>query len=97
MAMRIPASMGFLSRKTKNKPVTVEEPHPIFEELERMEEAVPERWLRVRLRIKGPNAWPRARLRLKGLTAQPRVLSRTMGGAAGGGPVLDPPIVRATR
>ncbi len=43
MAMRIPASMGFLSRKTKNKPVTVEEPHPIFEELERMEEAVPER------------------------------------------------------
>jgi chromosome partitioning protein len=43
VAMRIPASMGFLSRKTKNKPVTVEEPHPIFEELERMEEAVPER------------------------------------------------------
>ena len=43
MAMRIPASMGFLSRKTKNKPVTVDEPHPIFEELERMEEAVPER------------------------------------------------------
>ncbi|MGA8744496.1 MAG: AAA family ATPase [Solirubrobacterales bacterium] len=35
--------MGFLSRKTKNKPATVEEPHPIFEELERMEEAVPER------------------------------------------------------
>jgi chromosome partitioning protein len=34
--------MGFLSRKTKNKSATVEEPHPIFEELERMEEAVPE-------------------------------------------------------
>jgi len=43
VAMRIPASMGFLSRKTKNRPVTVEEAHPIFEELERMEEAVPER------------------------------------------------------
>jgi chromosome partitioning protein len=41
--MRIPASMGFLSRKTKDKPVTVDEPHPIFEELERMEEVVPER------------------------------------------------------
>ncbi len=35
--------MGFLSRKTKNKSATTEEPHPIFEELERMEEAVPER------------------------------------------------------
>ncbi len=37
--------MGFLSRKTKNKSATAEEPHPIFEELERMEEAVPERLL----------------------------------------------------
>jgi chromosome partitioning protein len=35
--------MGFLSRKTKNKPAALEEPHPIFEELERMEEVVPER------------------------------------------------------
>jgi chromosome partitioning protein len=35
--------MGFLSRKTKNKPAVVDEPHPILEELERMEEAVPER------------------------------------------------------
>jgi chromosome partitioning protein len=35
--------MGFLSRKTKNKSATLEEPHPILEELERMEEAVPER------------------------------------------------------
>ncbi|HWW68106.1 MAG TPA: AAA family ATPase [Solirubrobacterales bacterium] len=35
--------MGFLSRKTKDKSATMEEPHPILEELERMEEAVPER------------------------------------------------------
>jgi chromosome partitioning protein len=35
--------MGFLSRKTKNKSAVVDEPHPILEELERMEEAVPER------------------------------------------------------
>jgi chromosome partitioning protein len=35
--------MGFLSRKNKSKPVAVEEPHPIVEELQRMEEAVPER------------------------------------------------------
>jgi chromosome partitioning protein len=41
--MRIPAPMGFLSRKTKDKSATMEEPHPILEELERMEEAVPER------------------------------------------------------
>jgi chromosome partitioning protein len=34
--------MGFLSRKPKPAPV-VEEPHPIVEELERMEEVVPER------------------------------------------------------
>jgi chromosome partitioning protein len=39
--------MGFLSRKNKSKPVAVEEPHPIVEELQRMEEVVPEledRW-----------------------------------------------------
>jgi chromosome partitioning protein len=35
--------MGFLSRKSKRQSVTVEEPHPIVEELQRMEEAVPER------------------------------------------------------
>ncbi len=35
--------MGFLSRKTKNATQVVEEPHPIVEELARMEEAVPER------------------------------------------------------
>jgi chromosome partitioning protein len=35
--------MGFLSRKTKqHEPIAVEEPHPIVEELKRMEEAVPE-------------------------------------------------------
>jgi chromosome partitioning protein len=39
--------MGFLSRKNKSKAVAVEEPHPIVEELQRMEEVVPEpeeRW-----------------------------------------------------
>jgi chromosome partitioning protein len=35
--------MGFLSRKTKSKPPVADEPHPILEELEQMEEAVPER------------------------------------------------------
>jgi chromosome partitioning protein len=35
--------MGFLSRKPKPAAVLVEEPHPIVEELKRMEEAVPER------------------------------------------------------
>jgi chromosome partitioning protein len=34
--------MGFLSRKNKSRPAAVEEPHPIVEELQRMEEAVPE-------------------------------------------------------
>ncbi|HEX6752109.1 MAG TPA: AAA family ATPase [Solirubrobacterales bacterium] len=34
--------MGFLSRKSKFKSKPVEDPHPIVEELERMEEAVPE-------------------------------------------------------
>jgi chromosome partitioning protein len=35
--------MGFLSRKTKqHEPIAIEEPHPIVEELKRMEEAVPE-------------------------------------------------------
>jgi chromosome partitioning protein len=34
--------MGFLSRKPKSAPVIVEEPHPIVEELQHMEEAVPE-------------------------------------------------------
>jgi chromosome partitioning protein len=35
--------MGFLSRKNKSKTTTVvDEPHPIVEELQRMEEAVPE-------------------------------------------------------
>ncbi|HXV04750.1 MAG TPA: AAA family ATPase [Solirubrobacterales bacterium] len=34
--------MGFLSRKPKPAPIVVEEPHPIVEELKRMEEAVPE-------------------------------------------------------
>jgi chromosome partitioning protein len=35
-------AMGFLSRKTKSAPVQTEEPHPIVEELEEMEDAVPE-------------------------------------------------------
>jgi chromosome partitioning protein len=35
--------MGFLSRKSKPAPVEVDEEHPIVEELQRMEEAVPER------------------------------------------------------
>ncbi len=36
--------MGFLSRKSKFVSTPVDdEPHPIVEELERMEEAVPER------------------------------------------------------
>jgi chromosome partitioning protein len=35
--------MGFLSRKNKSAPVASEDPHPIVEELKRMEEAVPER------------------------------------------------------
>ncbi len=34
--------MGFLSRKSKRKQVTVEEAHPIADELQRMEEVVPE-------------------------------------------------------
>jgi len=42
--MRIPAAMGFLSRKSKFKEAApvVEEQHPIVEELEEMEAAVPE-------------------------------------------------------
>jgi chromosome partitioning protein len=35
--------MGFLSRKNKFKQTVVDEPHPIEEELEQMEEAVPEK------------------------------------------------------
>jgi chromosome partitioning protein len=36
--------MGFLSRKNKSKPTAVaDEPHPIVEELQRMEEVIPER------------------------------------------------------
>jgi chromosome partitioning protein len=35
--------MGFLSRKTKSAPATVDETHPIVEELQEMEEAVPQR------------------------------------------------------
>jgi chromosome partitioning protein len=34
--------MGFLSRKTKTAPAPTDEPHPIVEELQAMEEAVPE-------------------------------------------------------
>jgi chromosome partitioning protein len=37
--------MGFLSRKPKPAPIQVDEQHPIVEELQRMEEAVPERSL----------------------------------------------------
>ena len=36
-------AMGFLSRKNKRVPVSVDEPHPIVEELKAMEDAVPER------------------------------------------------------
>jgi chromosome partitioning protein len=35
--------MGFLSRKSKRQSATIEESHPIVEELQRMEEVVPER------------------------------------------------------
>ncbi|MEX2447843.1 MAG: AAA family ATPase [Solirubrobacterales bacterium] len=35
--------MGFLSRKTKTMPAPTDDPHPIVEELQAMEEAVPER------------------------------------------------------
>jgi chromosome partitioning protein len=35
--------MGFLSRKTKSAPASTEEPHPIVEELQQMEEALPEK------------------------------------------------------
>jgi chromosome partitioning protein len=35
--------MGFLSRKSKPAPIQVDDQHPIVEELQRMEEAVPER------------------------------------------------------
>jgi chromosome partitioning protein len=35
-------AMGFLSRKTKTAPAPTDEPHPIVEELQQMEEAVPE-------------------------------------------------------
>ena len=42
-SMRITGAMGFLSRKTKSQSIEVDEPHPIVEELKRMEEAVPER------------------------------------------------------
>src|ERR1700710_1659670 len=35
--------MGFLSRKPKPAPIQVDDQHPIVEELQRMEEAVPER------------------------------------------------------
>jgi hypothetical protein len=39
--MRIPVAMGFLSRKSKFTAPPVEEAHPIVEELEEMEAAVP--------------------------------------------------------
>jgi chromosome partitioning protein len=35
--------MGFLSRKNKSAPVPTDDPHPIVEELQQMEEAVPQR------------------------------------------------------
>jgi chromosome partitioning protein len=35
--------MGFLSRKNKSASASIEEPHPIVEELQAMEEAIPER------------------------------------------------------
>jgi chromosome partitioning protein len=40
--MRIPVAMGFLSRKSKFKEPMVEEQHPLGDELEEMEAAVPE-------------------------------------------------------
>jgi chromosome partitioning protein len=49
--------MGFLSRKTKSAPVQAEEPHPIVEELEAMEEAVPERRQAV-VAVDSPGAQP---------------------------------------
>jgi chromosome partitioning protein len=47
--------MGFLSRKPKPAPIQVDEQHPIVEELQRMEEAVPERPVAER---EGPSAPP---------------------------------------
>jgi chromosome partitioning protein len=47
--------MGFLSRKPKPAPIQVDEQHPIVEELQRMEEAVPERPVPER---EGPGAQP---------------------------------------
>jgi chromosome partitioning protein len=47
--------MGFLSRKAKPAPIQVDEQHPIVEELQRMEEAVPERPVAER---EGPSAPP---------------------------------------
>jgi len=48
--------MGFLSRKSKfAEPKVVEETHPIVEELEEMEEAVPEREARD---VEGPTPSP---------------------------------------
>jgi chromosome partitioning protein len=47
--------MGFLSRKPKPAPIQVDEQHPIVEELQRMEEAVPERPLP---ESEGPSAPP---------------------------------------
>src|SRR6187551_3544494 len=45
--------MGFLSRKNKSAPVSSEDPHPIVEELQAMEEAVP-----VRRDDEGPDSRP---------------------------------------
>jgi chromosome partitioning protein len=46
--------MGFLSRKPKPAPVDIDEEHPIVEELQRMEEAVPER----SVEPEGPSSLP---------------------------------------
>jgi chromosome partitioning protein len=47
--------MGFLSRKPKPAPIQVDDQHPIVEELQRMEEAVPERAV---AESKGPGPQP---------------------------------------
>jgi chromosome partitioning protein len=52
--------MGFLSRKSKRQSVTVEETHPIVEELQSMEEAVPERHVDEGYAFEGAGAQPAA-------------------------------------
>lgn len=69
--------MGFLSRKSKPAPVAVDEPHPIVEELKRMEEAVPERPPEP---VPAPKPQPEP---------EPEPVAQDNGGAAPAGPVAE--------